>query len=151
MEKSKLLALCVIALILLNLGLLAFMFNRPGRHHQRNREIIIERLHLDQNQIQQYDELIVWHQREIRKIEDNMRQTKNKLYLQLPDTPNENTKDSLINAIADDQKKIERTHFKHFADIRKLCRKEQLPAFDALTQELAQLFSRPQGPPPHER
>jgi periplasmic protein CpxP/Spy len=157
MEKTKLLTLGIIALFLLNLGTLGFLLlSSPKAHHppghgpegkSKPREIIIEKLHFDAVQINEYDQLIQWHRSHITALEDKIRDSKNELYLQLNENPvNETTKDSLINALASYQKEIEITHFKHFQDIKKLCKKEQLEDFTALTEELSRLFSKP---PPH--
>jgi periplasmic protein CpxP/Spy len=50
--------------------------------------------------------------------------------------------DSLSKNIADLQKKAEMMNFRHFQDIKKICKPEQLPYFEKLTNELTQLFSR---------
>jgi hypothetical protein len=56
------------------------------------------------------------------------------------------TKDSLIEILASNQKKIEETHFKHFQDIKKLCTPEQMNRFDDLTEELSRIFGRKPKP-----
>lgn len=159
MEKTKLLTLGIIALLLLNLGTLCFLFvsGPKGQHsppgHGRDgrpkpREIIIGKLHFDAAQIKEYDQLIKWHRSRITETEDKIRDSKNELYLQLNENPvNEKTKDSLINALSLYQKEIELVHFKHFQDIKMLCKKEQIEDFTALTEELSRLFSKP----PHQR
>lgn len=154
MEKTKLLTFGIITLFLLNLGTLGFLFlsnpkgNHPPKHgHERRskpKEIIIEKLHFDATQIKQYEQLIQWHRSHITELEDKIREDKNELYLQLNENPvNEKAKDSLINALGLYQKQIETIHFKHFEDIKKLCKKEQLEDFTALTEELSRLFSKP--------
>ena len=155
MEKTKLLTFGIIVLILLNLGTLGFLLlSGPKEHHpphgqgpegrSKPREIIIEKLHFDTNQIKEYDQLIQWHRSHITEIEDKIRDSKNELYLQLNENPiNEKAKDSLINTLASYQKQIESVHFKHFQDIKKLCKKEQLEDFTALTSALSRLFSKP--------
>jgi len=160
MEKTKLLTIGIIALFLLNLGTLGFLFlSGPKGHHPplghgpegrlQPREIIIEKLHFDSNQVKEYDQLIQWHRSHITEAEDQIRAAKNELYLQLNENPvNEKTKDSLITALASYQKEIESVHFKHFQDIKKMCKKEQLEDFTALTEELSRLFSKP---PPHKK
>jgi protein CpxP len=40
---------------------------------------------------------------------------------------------------------IERTHYKHFEDIKQLCKPNQQKDFEKLTQEIANLFGRPKG------
>ena len=158
MEKTKLLTFGIIALFLLNLGTLGFLLlSGPKGHHplgngpegrSKPREIIIEKMHFDAAQIKQYDELIQWHRSHIKELEDKIRDAKNELYLQLNENPvNEKAKDSLINDLASYQKEIETIHFRHFQDIKKLCKKEQLDDFTALTEELSRLFSKGQ---PHK-
>ena len=161
MDKTKLLTFSVIALLLLNLGTLSFLFlTNPNGNHPHGtpnfkggpepKEIIIEKLNFDSNQIAQYEKLIQVHRKEISSIEDEIRKTKEELYFQLHENSiNNATKDSLIDALAAYQKQIENIHFKHFQDIKKLCKKEQLDDFNALTEELSRLFSKPH-PPRHD-
>jgi hypothetical protein len=154
MEKTKLLTITVIGLLLLNLGTLSFLFLNGKNHklpHEGGRpqpkEIIIEKLHLDAAQQKEYVKLIQWHRSEIRELDDNIRQAKNELYMQLSQAEvNVKAKDSLIILINSNQKQIEETHFKHFEDIKKLCHKDQLEDFNELTEELSRIFT-PNKPP----
>ena len=156
MEKTKLLTITVIGLLLLNLGTLGFLFFNGKRDHRgpsegrpEPKEIIIEKLHFDAAQQKEYGKLIEWHRGQIRKLDTNIRQAKNELYLQLGDTEvNTTTKDSLIAVINSNQKQIEETHFKHFNDIKKLCHKDQMEDFNALSEELSRIFApnKPRGP-----
>jgi hypothetical protein len=157
MEKSKLVTISIIGLLLLNLATLSFLFlNGPKRHHPpfdgphggpKPREIIIEKLHFDTNQQKEYDKIIKWHQSEIRRLDGSIRQTKNELYAQLSQVEvNVKTKDSLAGLIAGYQKQVEETHFKHFEDIKKICHPNQLEDYKALTEELGRIFA-PNKPP----
>ena len=162
MEKTKLLTITVIGLLLLNFATLGFLFisgtkgHKPphdipeGRHEPK--EIIIERLHFDANQQKEYGQLIEWHRGEIRQLEDSIRVSKNELYMLLNDDKvDEKAKVTLINEIALFQKQIEATHFKHFEDIKKLCKPEQQVYFNELTEEFGRLFYRNKPPRPrHE-
>jgi Spy/CpxP family protein refolding chaperone len=162
MEKTKLLTITVIGLLLLNFATLGFLFisgtkgHKPphdipeGRHEPK--EIIIERLHFDANQQKEYGQLIEWHRRKIRQLEDSIRVSKNELYMLLNDDKiDEKAKVTLINEIALFQKQIEATHFKHFEDIKKLCKPEQQVYFNELTEEFGRLFYRNKPPRPrHE-
>jgi Spy/CpxP family protein refolding chaperone len=148
--------------LLLNFATLGFLFisgtkgHKPphdipeGRHEPK--EIIIERLHFDANQQKEYGQLIEWHRRKIRQLEDSIRVSKNELYMLFNnDIVDEKAKVTLINEIALFQKQIEATHFKHFEDIKKLCKPEQQVYFNELTEELGRLFSRNKPPRPrHE-
>lgn len=155
MEKTKLLTYTVIALLLLNLGTLAYLFASAPKRQQAHgkgphgkpmpREVIIEKLHFDPLQTRQYDQLIEWHRANVRVTEDKIRSSKNSLYRLLNEEQvDENAKTVLIDSIAQYQRQIESIHFRHFMDIRKLCKKEQLDDFAQLTNELSKLFSRPQ-------
>lgn len=151
MEKIKLLTIAVIALLLLNFGTLGFLIfaPKPGMHspHPEPKEIIIRKLHFDHDQQKDYEKLIHLHRSTISEIEQDMHKAKNLLYLQLTlKTPDEKIKDSLINALANRQKDIEKTHFTHFEDIKKLCRPDQLEDYNELTEELSRIFSKPPKP-----
>jgi protein CpxP len=153
MEKTRLLTIAVFALLLLNLGTLGFLIlaKPPGRMpHGPMREPkyqIIEKLQLDKAQQEKYENLIVWHKTTISGIEDNIRMTKNRLYLQLlKDNVDTKTKDSLIDVLASYQKQIEQTHFTHFQDIKKICKPDQLNNYYDLTEELSRIFSKPPHP-----
>lgn len=157
MKKTKLLTITVIGLLLLNFAVLAFLFVSGPRGHKQPtdrpegrpnpREIIIERLHFDDKQQKEYAKLIKWHRGEIKKLDSNIRQTKNELYYQLNQTEvNLKTKDSLITLLNSYQKQVEETHFKHFEDIKKLCHQDQLEDFNELTEDLSRIFA-PNKPP----
>ncbi len=152
MDKIKLLTLTVIVLLLLNLGTLGFLLingpkPRPDFGHKNPQEMIIERLHLDQKQQKTYQNLIQWHRGTIDSLDDQIRNTKYRLYLQLLKTNVDTaTKDSLIGVLAATQRQIEETHFKHFEGIKKLCKPEQMEDYYDLTQELSRIFSKPPRP-----
>ncbi len=151
MNKTKVLGFAVIALLVLNFGILAFLFlskNEDGpRGRKMPREIIIEKLHFDKNQIDAYDKTIKIHQETIRELDDSIRTAKNDLY-QLLNSENINSvqKESIFLKLANYQKQIETTHFNHFLEIKKLCKKEQLSDYENLTEELSKLFSHPRRP-----
>ncbi len=157
MEKTKLLTITVIGLLVLNLATLGFLFiSGPKGHkppHDRTEgrqmpgEIIINRLHFDVNQQKDYDNIIQWHKGEIKRLDYEIREAKIGLYSQLKESQLDlKVKDSLIAVISTNQKQIETTHFKHFEEVKKLCNKDQLEDFNELTEELSKLFS-PNKPP----
>jgi periplasmic protein CpxP/Spy len=159
MEKSRFVTLLAIGLLLSNLMLVGFIMVNRSRHlqgermgppppHERGpRNIIIQRLHLTEAQVSEYDKLIKWHRDEIDREDKSLSTLKQKLYNTLT-TPTDSTeKDSIFAAISQAQQHIERIHYKHFEDIRALCTEQQKPDFEALTQEIASLF----GPRPHKR
>lgn len=164
MNKTTLLTIAVIGLLLLNGAFVSMHFFRkpplpptpaimppPMKDHARN--FIIEKLHFDSVQVKQYDTLIQQHRKNIREAEQTFRELKNKLYETL-NGDGSGSADSIMSRIAATQQKIEAIHYNHFAEIKKLCRPEQLKYFDELTSELVRLFTPPPPggmPPPGER
>jgi periplasmic protein CpxP/Spy len=154
MDKIKFLVFAIVLLLLLNLTTIGFvMFSNKNQNdfnesrRPKPREIVIKRLHFDEIQQEQYQKLINWHRAQIVKIENQINDNKQLLYaMLLNDKFNEKQSDSLINNLADYQKQIEATHFKHFQDIKKLCKKEQLNDFNDLTEELSKIFNQGKKP-----
>jgi hypothetical protein len=150
MNKVRFLAWLCGGLLLANLALAAaLLLKKPVRpHHEGPRDLIIEKLHFDGEQVEEYDKLIHWHRAEISKTENSILEVKNLLYAGL--AQNDSTqKDSLVSVLCNLQVQIENIHYLHFRDIRKLCRAEQLKYFESLTLEIATLFSRgPKHPKP---
>lgn len=147
MEKNKLLSILVIGMVLTNIMLLIFMFGKEPHHPPRKmpREVIIEELGFNENQISKYDELIFAHRTQINNADMQLRTLKNNLYQLLnSNTDTTRERDSLIAAINDIQKQIEYIHFEHFKDIQNLCNDAQKIKFEELSKNLARLF----GPPP---
>jgi protein CpxP len=156
MEKTKLLTITVIGLLLLNCATLGFLFlngskgHNPAHERREGRpepkEIIIERLNFDSNQQQEYDKLIEWHKRKIDNLDEEIRHEKYLLYgLLAKDTTDidfKQNKQKIIDTILGYQIQVEETHFKHFQDIRKLCANDQLAEFDKLINDLPRIFSQ---------
>jgi len=149
MSKIKILTIAVIGLLIINLGVVGFLFMQkpPAREdhgrvppEERPKMIIIERLHFDRGQVAQYEQFIDQLRRSIRELDEQMRKTKNDLYSTLIDGSSA-TKDSIETKLGQIQKKIEETHYNHFADIKKLCKPDQLKYFNDLTTDLARFFA----------
>jgi periplasmic protein CpxP/Spy len=158
MTKVKLLSIAVVGLLLVNIGILTFLFFRkpipsfdsPRRGGEGPKNIIIERLHFDKEQVAQYEKLIEEHQQNIRELSGQVRMTKNQLYSTLA-TDAAMSKDSLENKLGELQRQIESVHYSHFTDIKKLCKPGQLESFNALTQDLAKFFAPGKNSPPPPR
>jgi periplasmic protein CpxP/Spy len=111
MEKTKLLTIAVIGLLVINFGTLGFLLLKGDNHRPPHggrpepKQIIIEKLHLDAEQQKEYAKLIKWHRGEIDKLDGTIRQAKNELYLQLDaNVVDVKAKDSLISVINANQK-----------------------------------------------
>lgn len=158
MNKNKLLIFLIAGLLISNILLVVFMLKGrgPGHgpppfHRGGPRDLIIERLHFDEAQVQQFEKLIQEHQKNLRTEDEALMTIKNTLYSNLKSEENKTVTDSLINSMVAIQNKIEHVHYSHFQDIKKLCKPEQLEDFNELASELSRLFGPPKGPPPHHK
>jgi protein CpxP len=146
MNKTSLLTVAVIVLFLMNIGMIAFlMLTKPprpedGRGGEGNpKQIIIDRLHFDQDQVERYEALILQHRQEIRTAGDAIEQTKMELYGTMS-SPDAAAEDSMIAVIGGLLQRIEHAHFRHVLAIKALCRPEQMKDFNEFSEELSGLF-----------
>jgi periplasmic protein CpxP/Spy len=157
MSKIKLLTIAVIGLLAVNTGIVGFLLlrkppipaegMRPGKP-EGPKKMIIEKLHFDEAQVAAYETLISEHKKSVKELKDSISDTKKNLYQSLK-TESFAGKDSLVNVLSALQKRMELVHYEHFAQIKKLCKPEQIEAFNALTNELAFYFTtEKKGPPP---
>lgn len=143
--------MAVVFLLTLNLSIVAYHFfrqvphepnMRPPRQENELKHVITDKLHLNEEQVVQYEKLIKEHQRAIQALDDSIRIAKNNLYQSLT-FESFDGKDSLIHSLGVLQSKIELSHYDHFASIRKICKPEQLEDFNKLTHDLASFFALP--------
>ncbi|CAN5402356.1 hypothetical protein BH10BAC1_BH10BAC1_01970 [soil metagenome] len=159
MNRTKLLTIAVIGLLLINLGTLAVMMmqkpprpphgDMPPPRGEGPKQIIIDRLHFDVMQEKDYELLIADHKMQTKKLHDSSKELHDKLYSLLKGQGDKNNEsDSLILEIANNQKSIENLNFSHFNAIKNICKGTQVEDFNKLVEELGMLFS-PQGPSRH--
>lgn len=152
MNKTKLLYISVIALLLLNIGTLAYLFTRKppmnmGPRGEGPKQIIIDRLHFDTQQEEAYCLIVEEHRAKSRDLNDLSRNLHNTLYFLLSEKiVNKEKADSLIDQIALNQKAIDNLNLDHFQKIKFICKDNQLQFFDSLVKDLSHLFS-PHHPP----
>ena len=154
MKKDSILIVCIIALLVLNLGTLGFLFSErnghkpPPRpmHHEMRRpaDVIIEKLNFDIAQKEAFQELIKDHKNGINELEEKRRFLKEELFSTLANESN--SSDSILQQLGQVQIKIEQHHYKHFEEIKALCNEAQLANFKSLAVDLANIF-KPQHPP----
>jgi periplasmic protein CpxP/Spy len=140
----------IICLAISNILLGIYAFNSKGQHRPHHddkpRNLIIEKLHLDEAQTKQYDILIKDHRTQIAAKDHQIMRLKNELYQHLKEDKPLATADSLTQEIARVQKQIESIHFAHFIALKKLCTPQQQGAYKELANELAKIFSHTRPP-----
>ena len=152
MTKSKFYIVIIVGLLISNILLIWALVNKkpplpPFGNPDGPKNIIIERLNFSEEQIDEYEDLILDHRAKIHDLERSLINLKQELYSHL--NQDDFTPDSLMAQITLIQSNIEQAHFDHFVEIKKLCSEEQQIKFDDLSKELARLFQPPK--PPNEK
>ena len=153
MSKTRLLSMALVGLLLLNIGIISVVMLRQDdsltRRVEDQREpkwIVIERLHFDAKQQEAYQALIDVHKVKHHQLNDECRALKQNLYTLLRKQPVDTVlADSLIAQVALKQQRLEQLNFRHFQDVRAICRPEQIADFDLLVTDLVDIFAH-RGP-----
>jgi protein CpxP len=140
MNKSRFLILIIISLLISN-GILLFMFLNGPKMHNSPKSVIIDKLHFDKEQIKKYEVFIQKHRKAISYNEATMNKLRNNLFEQLNYQQDTAKVDSLISVIARQQYLAEKINYKHFLEIKYLCKPTQQMYFNELTNEITNLFS----------
>jgi hypothetical protein len=142
MNKIRFLSILSAVLLLSNLAMIGFVLlhKPPPPKDKGPRNIVIEKLHFDEQQIAAYDTLISVHRKVIKGKNEEILQLKKDLYNVLNQSSNSVVKDSLLLEISKAQTTIEQTHYAHFEDIKALCKENQRQDFEVFTKELTDYF-----------
>ena len=147
MEITRLLSIAIVVLVLLNAVLVAVIFRNTPERREEPRHFVIKVLELDRDQQLRYEQLIYQHRQQADKLRQEVNQLQRSLVELLKTSqPDLEKADSITALIAAHRKEVEMSNFRHFSDIRALCRPEQQEKFDALVEQIAAKFRPP--PPP---
>ena len=153
MTKQTLLTIAVVLLLAMNGVTVWSLLRHPHRPpgpppEERPKMLVIDRLGFSADQVAKYEQLISAHRQAIETNDMRLREAREALFNDLRH-PDDAVRDSLANVIGGLQAAVERVNHDHFAQVRALCRPDQLPKFDALIGELSGFFG--QRPPPGPR
>jgi periplasmic protein CpxP/Spy len=150
MEKTKFLTIAVLGLLLLNVGLLAFLWkgnghSRPqegGRGEQAKAlEYLMDELKFDAAQRTACGLLLQNHRRRMDSLQNENRQNRDKLY------DNLKTGDSTAAvSIGSVQSQVEFEAFSYFRHIRALCHDNQKDLFDRVIYDAMRMMKPPKPP-----
>jgi len=157
MERTKLLTVAVVGLLILNLLTIGFLIlntNRPRRPEPPNPNkgsgpalIIIERLRLDAQQERAFQKLRNAHHRQSELLSAQSVELYRSYYgLLASEKPDTARKNALEGQIAENQAAVAKLNFDHFAQIKALCRPDQQADFTRLVADLNRLFGRQPRP-----
>ena len=154
MEKTKLLTIAVIGLLILNFATVTFLWlGRPhpprfGQGMGRNGRppaaaFLVKELNFDANQTSSYDLLRKAHHQKNVDLQDVLRQKRETLFNGI--ATNDTSKLAEIGEI---QKEFDRSTFLHFQEVRTLCRPDQQPKFDQIIGEVLRIMGNKMPPSP---
>ena len=153
--------LVILGLLLLNLGLLGWIWlspqNRP-RTGQSPADFLEKELGFTAEQREQYRLLRKGHQEKVKSIRDSIRQMKKQFFEQLgkpmADSEIEQTTADMAKKIAT----VDKITFQHFREVRQICTPSQQQKFDEVIDEMLHRMAAgpegrggmpPQDGPPH--
>ena len=140
--NNRFLVAMIAGLLISNILLVGFLINKSYNHPVRKlpKTLIINRLKLNDHQIELYENLIKNHRNAINPTRNKIQKNKKLLYKGL----NNNVKinDSIFSIIKDLNNKIELINYNHFIDIRNICDDSQLKLFNEVSKDLHRIFSK---------
>lgn len=164
-DKNKILTAAVVLLLLINTGMLAFLWtdrNHPGRGENMNapgmpplppvsepergpKDFIIEQLNLNEDQKKQYEKSVGEHKADMRNLHDQIRKDRDELWNNFSSN-NKGEQEKLTSDIGEKQIQIERVTIAHFQKLRDICDDNQKKKFDEIINGVIKMMN--QGPPP---
>jgi Spy/CpxP family protein refolding chaperone len=168
MNREKLLTISVVLLLLLNLGILGFLFFSPKPHppqgpgpqgpgeRPRPGQVIVDKLQLDDNQLASFEKLKKEHRAKVNEL-DEQQEAAMKQYFQLlgKATVSPAQRDSLEKILGTIEISRARLTYDHFNTIKGLCRPEQAEKFNDLVPDIVGVILPAPGgkrnPPPPRR
>jgi len=149
MKKESFYKVLILLLLLIDLGIIAFLWLHHPHYPGPPDKMIIERLKLDADQQSKFDVLKHEHHEQIVGIDEQSADLHRQLFDLLKSEPVDTaSKNLLLMKIKENDSKKEVVTFEHFQKLLGILRPDQKPLFDDLIQELSrQLMHQPDGPP----
>lgn len=152
MKKDNFYKIIIVSLLLLNIGILAFLWisNKDRQEHRGGPDrMIIERLKLDDKQQAQFEGLKYDHHSQMMTIQEEGGKLHDQLFSLLRSQPEDTVQENtLLKQIQENELQKEQVTLTHFRKLRAILRPEQQPLFDDFISELSRELMRP---PRHER
>lgn len=147
----------ILALLLLNLGLLGWIWFSPQGQNRKQPppDLLVRELNLNPQQKKQYLLLRDDHHAKTKAIRDSVLMLKRVLFHQIGHPLSDQDLEKAVNEIANKMAIVDTITFKHFRQVRQLCTPPQQQRFDEIIDDvLGHLDQRPRprqdGPPPRD-
>ena len=151
MEKTKLLTLAVVALLLLNFGTLGFLvlhLSHRGdstpheRDHNGPADFIIRELNFNETQKTEFMKLVEAHRKNAEVLQKKDRENHENLFNALGNNDTVFINNTL-RTLGDTQINLSKTTFLHFQEVRALCTPEQQSKFNSIIHEALRRMAPP--------
>lgn len=147
--SNKILLLIIAVLLLTNIAVLVYFlgYREDGGEvkFKGATDLLKEQVGFSQEQLDRYKELRDKQRETIRPMYENMRTTKDSLFRLLSDTAVfAGRLDEITDHIGSQQKSLDLLTFRHFSELRKICRPEQRVAYDSMVVQLFHKMGKPQ-------
>ncbi len=164
-KQKRYLIFVIILLVILNLStLLMLWIGRPlhlsakegpvSTEHEKARvqQLLKDELEFDETQIKQYLKMRHEHHEQAQQLNDDIRNLKKQMFDEvLQDKPQPILSDSLLILVQEKQADLEKLTFRHFLNLKKLCKPKQQDKLKLLIHEVFRRkpASRENGMPPN--
>ncbi|RYY61817.1 MAG: periplasmic heavy metal sensor [Chitinophagaceae bacterium] len=147
--SNKILLLIIAVLLLTNIAVLVYFLGyRQDGEEMKSKgatELLKEQVGFSQEQLDRYKQLRDQQRETIRPMYERMRNTKDSLFRLLSDTAvSDGRLDDITGNIGSQQKSLDLLTFRHFSELRKICRPEQRVAYDSMVVQLFRRMGKPQ-------
>ena len=144
----KLLWGAILVLLVLNIGMIAWVTFSPQKGRPPERLFLEHELSFDRHQTDLYKEMREEHFSKARSLKESVKELKEAYFNDLADT-NITDEELTKKAITMETKmaELDVLTFKHFQKVRQMCTPEQQKKFDTIIMHVLRSMDRP-GPPP---
>jgi periplasmic protein CpxP/Spy len=154
MNSVRFLKITIALLVLMNIGVLMFMWLSRPKYDINARpprptafEYLVHTLNLTPKQVEQYTVLRDAHHEAFEQIWAKGHQLRDELYTHLGDSTDNGQIEALTDSLAANQRETELLTFNHFRKLRAICTPQQQKELDDVIGKALNMIGPP--PPPH--
>jgi periplasmic protein CpxP/Spy len=151
MSKEKFLTIAVVFLLMLNLGMIGYLFFMRAPHPPELWKLVVERVGFNDQQTEQYLLLRDEHRQGMNQLDDAFTLVL-KDYLSLLKSPVDSANEASFSSKLAEIEQMKAQHtLLHFRKVRALCQPDQTERFDALIPDLMRVLLPPKKLMPPRR
>lgn len=136
MSREKFLTVAVIFLLVLNTGIVAFLFFSRPPHPPELWKMVVNEVGFDGQQEQAYFALRDAHRQKMNHLDREFAKKLELYMMQLKGNPDQVMEDSLASEVANIEKAKAEATLQHFRQVKGLCRPDQFENFDRIVPKL---------------